>query len=230
MNQLVKANILTYFYVLIRNRDGMKLVYSILFLGIVVAASSCNKEEPDDTSNLPDGATPYTETDIQFVPYTSGDRVFKKMPLLDSTLVLQFKERLRTEEYFAWDQTYFTYSTDTELEAEFRLRYLQTENSQKTLAIYLPYRDATNTARTNIFEMPISPTNIETGFFQNLIEYHDTITLNAIDWYKVYEVTPLISTDAAKDGPQNYNKVYYNSVYGLIQMTQKNGTTWILQQ
>lgn len=208
----------------------MKLIGSMLFLGMVVAVSSCKKEDPDDTSNLPDGATPYTETDIQFVPYQSGDRVFKKMPLLDSTLVLTFKERLRTEEYFAWDQTYFTYSTDAELEAEFRLRYLQTDNSQKTLAIYLPYRDATNTARTRIFEMPITPTNIESGFFKDLIDYHDTITLNAIDWYKVYEISPLISTDADKDGPQNYDKVYYNSVYGLIQMHQKNGTTWILQQ
>ena len=44
----------------------MKLFGSMLFLGIVVAVSSCKKEDPDDTSNLPDGATPYTETDIQF--------------------------------------------------------------------------------------------------------------------------------------------------------------------
>lgn len=202
----------------------------MLFLGLAVAVSSCVKDEPDDTTTLPDGATPYTESDIQFVPYQSGDRVFKKMPLLDSTLVLQFKERLRTEEYFAWDQTFFTYSTDAALEAEFRLRYLQTENSQKTLAIYLPYRDAGDVVRANIFEMPISPANVESGFFKDLIDYHDTITLNAIDWYNVYEITPLISTDAPKDGPENYNRVFYNSIYGLIQMEQKNGTVWILQQ
>jgi len=208
----------------------MKLICSMLFIGIAVAVSSCKKEDPDKNSNLPEGATPYTESDIQFVPYQSGDRVFKKMPLLDETLIFKFKKRLRTEEYFAWDQTYFTYSTDAALEIEFRLRYLQTENSQKTLAMYLPYRDATNTVRTNVFEVPISPLNIEIGFFQDLIDYHDTITLNAIDWYNVYEVTPLISTDAAKDGPENYNKVYYNKTYGLIQMTKKNGTTWLLQQ
>ncbi|MBI3133069.1 MAG: hypothetical protein HYZ14_00195 [Bacteroidetes bacterium] len=208
----------------------MKSIFSLTAVVFVLTLSACQKDEPDDSSNLPDGATPYTETDIQFVPYQSGDRVFKTLPLLDSTLVFQFKERLRTEEYFAWDQTFFTYSTDAALEIEFRLRYLQTETSQKTLAMYLPYRDASNVARTNIFEIPISTVGLENGFFQNLVEFHDTITLNAIDWYNVYEVTPLISTDAEKDGPENYNRVYYNSTYGLIQMNQKNGTQWILQQ
>lgn len=96
--------------------------------------------------------------------------------------------------------------------------------------MYLPYRDATNTPRTNIFEIPISPIGIESGFFQNLVEYHDTITLNSIDWYNVYEVTPLISTDPEKNGPENYDRAYYNSVYGLIGMNQLNGTQWILQQ
>jgi len=210
---------------LIMNR--FKLVISIVVLVII---ASCKKPEPDKHSNLPDGATPYTEADIQFVPYQSGNRIFKKMPLLDSTLVLQFIQRKRTEEYFAWDQTYFSFSNDTELEIEFRLRYLQTDKSQKTLAMYLPYRDAGGTYRHNIFEIPISPINIESGFFQNLVEYHDTIEINSIEWYKVYEVTPLISTDAAKDGPLNYNRIFYNSTYGLIQMNQKNGTVWVLQQ
>ena len=209
----------------------MKLIYPVIFIGLAAAALSCDKEEPDDSSNLPDGATPYTESDIQFVPYQSGDRVFKKMPLLDSTLTLQFKERLRTEEYFAWDQTFFTLGSDPELEMEFRLRYLQgAEESQKTLAMYWPYKDNGGTARTNVFEIPISPNNIESGFFQNLVEYHDTITLNSIDWYKVYEVTPLVNTDPEKDSPQNCERLYYNDFYGLIQMNQKNGITWILQQ
>lgn len=208
----------------------MKLLRLFSFLLVAAAATACVKDEPDDTSNLPEGATPYTETDIQFVPYQSGDRVFKTLPALDSTLVFQFDERRRTEEYFAWDQTFFTYSTDAALQIEFRLRYLQSDVSRKTLAMYLPYRDATNTPRTNIFEIPISPIGIESGFFQNLVEYHDTITLNSIDWYNVYEVTPLISTDPEKNGPENYDRAYYNSVYGLIGMNQLNGTQWILQQ
>lgn len=206
----------------------MKQWYILPVLALSLLA--CNKEEPDE-GNLPDGATPYTETDIQFVPYQSGDRVFKKLPLLDETLTLKFKERLRTEEYFAWDQTFFTYSSDAELEVEFRLRYLKTNDvSQKTLAIYMPYRDAQNEIQDNIFEMPISTIGLENGFFQNLIEFHDTITLNAIDWYDVYEVSPLVNTDADEDGPENYSKIYYNSLYGLIQMNQKNGESWILQQ
>ena len=206
----------------------MKSVFT--FIGFVMLLSSCTKDEPDNPNNLPEGATPYTETDIQFVPYQSGDRVFKRMPFLDSTLTFNFKQRLRTEEYFAWDQTFFTYSTDAELEAEFRLRYLQTDKSQKTLAIYLPYKDATGVNRKNLFEIPISPTNVESGSLQEKVDFHPSITINSIVWTNVFEVTPLISTDAAKDGPQNYTHAYYNSIYGLIQFTQKNGTVWMLQQ
>jgi hypothetical protein len=208
----------------------MRILSGLLFIGISVSLVACNKEEPDDTTNLPEGATPYTEADIQFVPYQSGNRIFKKLPLLDSTLELQFIERSRTEEYFAWDQTFFKYSNDPELEAEFRLRYLQSDNSQKTLAMYLPYRDLNNIARTNLFELPISHAGIETGLFQNLIDFHDTLVLNSIMWYNVYEVKPLLTTDSIKDGLQNYNRIYYNSVYGLIKMNQKNGTEWMLQQ
>ncbi len=208
----------------------MRFLSGLVYFGIAVSLVACNKEEPDDTTNLPEGATPYTEADIQFVPYQSGNRVFKKLPLLDSTLELQFVERSRTEEYFAWDQTFFKFSTDTELEAEFRLRYLQSDNSQKTLAMYLPYRDLNNIPRTNLFELPISHVGIETGLFQNLIDFHDTLVLNSIMWYNVYEVKPLLTTDSIKDGLQNYNRIYYNSVYGLIKMNQKNGTEWMLQQ
>lgn len=207
----------------------MRVLHGMAWIGLVLSVSAC-QEEPDDTSNLPEGATPYTEADIQFVPYQSADLVFKKLPLLDSTLVLQFKERLRTEAYFAWDQTFFTYSTDPELEAEFRLRYLETEGSEKTLAMYLPYKDASNTNQTNIFEIPISTVGLESGFFQNLIDFHDTLVLNAVEWYNVYEVTPLISTDPDENGPENYKKVYYNKTYGLIKMDQINGTEWMLQQ
>lgn len=203
--------------------------YLLLFL-VGVAFVACKKVDPPPTNNLPEGATPYTETDIQFVPYTSANLVFKRMPLLDSTITLNFKERLRTEEYFAWDQTYFTFSNNPELELELRLRYLQTENSQKTLAIYMPYRDATGTNRTNIFEMPINPNTIGTGFFQNHIVYHDTITFSSVDWYNVYEVNELLSTDPDKDGPENYDKIYYNKIYGIIRMNQNNGTDWLLQQ
>jgi hypothetical protein len=191
---------------------------------------SCTPEVVEPTNNLPDGAIPYTETDIQFVPYQSGDRVFKKMPALDSTWVLNFSERVRSEEYFAWDQTYFTLDVDPTLELELRLRYLQTDNSQKTLAVYMPYKDNGGTSRTNLFEMPITPVGLENGFFKDLIDYHDTIVFNSIEWYNVYEVNELLSTDPDKDGPTNFSKIYYNTVYGIIKMDQNNGTNWILQQ
>ncbi|MBD3636780.1 MAG: hypothetical protein HUJ25_05505 [Crocinitomicaceae bacterium] len=205
-------------------------IYFIITLVIVVA---CNKVEPPDDNGLPDGATPYTESDIQFVPYTSGNKVFKRMPALDSTLILEFKERIRTEEYFAWDQTFFTLSVDSELELELRLRYLQTEDeSQKTLALYMPYRDGTSqdSIRQNVFEMPIDPTNLSNSFFQNHIVYHDTIIISSVEWYDVYEVNELVSTDPGKDGPTNFDKIFYNKIYGIIRMNQKNGTDWVLQQ
>lgn len=200
------------------------------FILFLVVLHSCNKPEQPTNNNLPEGATPYTENDIQFVPYTSQNKVFKKMPALDSTWTLTFKERIRTEEYFAWDQTYFTFNHDPSLELELRLRYLQTDNSQKTLAVYMPYADAAGTYRTNLFEMPITSNNLENGFFKDLIEHHDTLVLNSIEWYDVFEVNELLSTDSDKDGPENFSKIYYNTVYGIIYMIQNNGTNWVLQQ
>jgi hypothetical protein len=206
-------------------------LHTLFLLVISIVLIACNKTEPPVTNNLPNGATAYTEADIQFVPYASGDLVFKRLPALDSTWVLNFKERVRSEDYFAWDQTYFTFSVDSSLEMEFRLRYLQTEEvSQKTLAVYMPYQDASGTYRTNLFEMPITNANLETGFFKDLIEFHDTITFNSIDWYNVYEVNELLSTDSGKDGPKNFAKIYYNSVYGIIRMEQNNGSVWVLSQ
>ena len=209
----------------------MKLRNSILVVFATLAIVSCNKVDPP-TNNLPDGAEPYTEQDIQFVPYSSGDVVFRRLPALDSTIILNFQQRIRTEEYFAWDQTFFTLNVDPELEFEFRLRYIQTENqSQKSLGIYMPYRDGTapDSIRHNVFEMPIDPTNISSSYFVNHITIHDTIVINSTEWYDVYEVDELVSTDPGKDGPTNFNKVYYNKVFGIIRMDQNNGNDWVLQ-
>lgn len=199
-------------------------------LMICLLGFACKKEDPPTNTNLPSGATQYTEADIQFVPYSSENLVFKRLPALDSTVVLNFKERLRTEEYFAWDQTFFNFDHDPTLELELRLRYLQTDNSQKTLAVYMPYYDNTGVSRTNIFEMPIDASSIETGFFTELIDFHDTIVFSGVEWYNVYEVNELLSTDTEKDGPQNFDKIYFNSVYGIIRMNQNNGNDWLLQQ
>lgn len=197
-------------------------IFILLFTG-------CKKDDEPTGPNLPEGATPYTEADIQFVPYTSSSPVYKTLPDLDSQLTLNFIERIRTEEYFAWDQTYFSYSNDPNLELELRLRYLQTDNSQKTLAMYFPYQDELGTYRENIFETPISSTNISSGFFQDIVTFHDTISLGGSLFYKVYEIKELVSTDIDKDGPENYARIFYNKNYGIIQMKQRNGTIWMLQ-
>ena len=47
--------------------------------------------------------------------------------------------------------------------------------------------------------------------------------------YNVYEVTELVSTDANKDGPENFNRIFYNRTDGILQMNLNNGVIWTLQ-
>lgn len=199
---------------------------SIVFLSCLIFIA-CKKEPDDNIINIPPGATPYTDDDILFVPYTSQDLVFKDQN--DFVLTLQFIERKRTEDYYAWDQTFFRFSTATSLEVEFRLRYLQTDASKKTLAIYMPYYDQTNTLRSNLFETPIDTTGLDSSFFANIVTLHDTLNIGGNEFYQVFEINELVKTDASKDGPQNFTKLYYNRAFGIIQMKQKNGKNWILQ-
>jgi hypothetical protein len=205
----------------------MKFTLPVLVL-IVSIFSSCTKEqEPTPVSNIPAGATAFTDADIQFIPYSSEDVVFKDQA--DNILTLNFLERKRSEEYFAWDQTFFDFSTDADLNLEMRLRYLQSDVSKKTLAIYMPYYDNGGELRNNLFEMPIDFTGIELGFFKNIIDIHDTLVINLVERYNVFEVTELVSTDASKDGPENFNRIFYNRLDGILQINVNNGVIWTLQ-
>jgi hypothetical protein len=205
----------------------MKFILPILVLSVSVFSSCVKEQEPTPVSNIPAGATAFTDSDIQFIPYTSEDVVFKDQA--DNILTLNFIERKRSEEYFAWDQTFFDFSTNAELKLEMRLRYLQSDVSKKTLAIYMPYYDDLGVLRNNLFEMPIDYTGIELGFFKNIIEFHDTLVINLVERYKVFEVTELVSTDANKDGPENFNKIFYNRSEGILQINVKDGVIWDLQ-
>ncbi|MFT5824187.1 MAG: hypothetical protein ACI8ZM_005453 [Crocinitomix sp.] len=206
------------------------MMKQFLYISLVlIAIISCNKETIPEGPILPTGATPYEATEIAFVPYNSGDRVFKKAPEFTTELILNFKERLATEQVFAWDQTFFTFNVDPGLELELRLRYLQAEEEyHKSLAIYMPYRDVFGTVRTSIFETPIDETVLETSFFTELVTFHDTLEINGSDWFGVFEINPLTSTDPAVDEEVNFSKVYYNATFGIIEMDQKNGDVWIL--
>jgi hypothetical protein len=201
-------------------------VLIILFF-IVLTAISCKKTTVEPPKNdIPEGATPFTDNDILFVPYTSESPVF--ISQYDDTLKLNFVERKRTQEYYAWDQTYFSFSTDPSLKMELRLRYLQSDVSKKTLAIYMPYYDNSNVLRNNLFEMPIDYANVEQSFFANVVNFYDTLMVEGTERYNVYEVTELVSTDASKDGAKNFSKIMYNRSYGLLQMYQKDGIIWSL--
>jgi len=199
----------------------------IIFLFFFLSIVSCKKTTVDPPkNNIPKGATPFSDNDILFVPYTSESPVF--ISQYNDTLRLNFVERKRTQEYYAWDQTYFTFSTDPSFQLELRLRYLQSDVSKKTLAIYLPYYDNSNILRNNLFEMPIDYSNIEQSFFANAVNFYDTLSVAGTERYNVYEVSELVSTDASKDGPNNFNKVMYNRTYGILQMYQKDGIVWSL--
>lgn len=205
----------------------MKYILAIFVLATSVFFS-CKKEEVTvPVSNIPAGATPFVGSDIGFVPYSSNSPVFRNQ--LDSILTLNFVERKQTAKPFAWDQTFFKFSTNEDLKIEMRLRYLQSDVSKKTLGIYMPYYDANEILRNNLFEMPIDFSTIETGFFKNIIEFHDTLILNSVEYYQVYEVNELVSTDANKDGPENFNKLFYNRTSGILQMHMKNGIIWTLE-
>ena len=195
---------------------------------LMVTLIACQKEEEQTTGNqIPPGSIPFTDDDILFVPYISENLTFEDQ--YDNILVLNFKERLRTEEYYAWDQTYFTFSTDPTLELEMRLRYLQSDVSNKTLAMYMPYYDNSGVLRTNLFEMPIDYAGIEEGFFKNIIDFHDTLIIGNNERYNVYEVTELISTDSDKDGPLNFSRIFFNREQGILIMHQKDGVIWKVQ-
>jgi hypothetical protein len=197
---------------------------------VILLAFACKKEEEPDGNSLPPGTSPYTETEIDFVPYSTGPITFKKAPGFTETLTLNFVERLATEQVFAWDQTFFKWSTDAALQLEFRLRYLQAEDeAQKTLAIYLPYRDNSGTVRSSIFETPIVTTGLSDGFFADLVSFHTEIELHGTVWNNVFEINPLVTTEPGEDSPLNFSKVFYTQSNGIIVMIQKNGDEWVLQ-
>lgn len=189
---------------------------------------SCKEEVPAEPG-LPAGVSPYTATELLFVPYSGGNLVFKEAPAFTSEFTLNFKERVTPEEFYAWDQTFFSFSTDENLEIELRFRYLQAEeSSQKTLAIYMPFNSPSGTVKTSVFETPIVPDGIEEGFFADLIDFHESIDFSGVVWNNVFEISPLSSTESELDSPENFSKVYYNQSNGIVAMTQKNGSTWVL--
>jgi hypothetical protein len=202
---------------------------SILILFVPLILTNCQKEEEPDESTLPPGTIPYTADEVAFVPYSSTNLTFKKAPDFTEELILGFIERKATEEVFAWDQTTFHFGSDPYLNVEFRLRYLQTETtSQKTLAVYMPYWDDEGVIRSTVFEMPLILSADDANFFEPLVTFHESLDLNGTIWTDVYEIKPLLSTEASMDSGTNFDKIYYNKTVGLIQMNQKNGDNWMI--
>ncbi len=201
----------------------------LFLLSTLFIVVGCEKTDMSDDPTLPDGATPYSAEEAAFVSYTTGEYVFKKSPAFSDEISLTYHERREEKQVYAWSQTYLKFSTDTSLEVELRLRYLETEDkaARKTLAIYMPYRDFTSAIQYTIFETPIYKDELEAGFFQDKVTFHDTLDLGGSDWYNVFEILPLSSTPAEIDDEENFEKIYYSKTIGLIEIDQKNGNKWV---
>lgn len=207
-----------------------KQLFTLLILFFILVLEGCKKNDAQDPT-LPNGSTPYTAEQVNFVPYTSATSTltFKKAPDFTEELKLNFERRITLKQVFAWDQTFLSIAADTALKVELKLRYLQTaQESQKTLAVYMPYRDVTSAIQQTIFETPIVPTQIEDGFFENKVTFYDTLSLESSEWYAVFEIEPLTSTPESVDDPKNFSKIYYSKSFGIIAMNQKNGNRWML--
>lgn len=195
----------------------------------VFALLACNKEPEATGPYLPDGVTAYTEEQVATVPYTGTDQVFKKAPDFSTEISFVFVERLATQEFYAWDQTYFQLGTDPYLKVEARLRYLQAgDENYKTLAIYMPYWDDADVIRFSIFEFPIELTGFSTTFFEDLVTLHSELELGPVTWTNVYEIKPLTTTPPSEESSENFERVFYTKENGIIGFTQKNGDQWVL--
>lgn len=200
-----------------------------LFLLLGISLLSCKKEPEATGPFLPEGVTPYTAEQVATVPYSTSDQLFKKAPGFTSELNLVFLERIATEQFYAWDQTYFQLGADPYLKVEARLRYLQTGNENyKTLVIYLPYWDDNGVIQSTLFEFPIDMIDFSNSFFQDLVIFHEELDLGPVTWTNVYEILPLTSTPASEESSENFERAYYSKEKGIIGFNQINGDQWVL--
>jgi len=209
---------------------GFNTYRSQLLLGLVVfALMACNKEPEKTGPYLPAGVTAYTAEQVATVPYTGTDQIFKKAPDFSTEISFIFLERLPTQEFYAWDQTYFQLGTDPYLKVEARLRYLQAaDENYKTLALYMPYWDDADVIRSSIFEFPIDIAAFSSTFFEHLVTLHSELDLGPLTWTNVYEIKPLTATPPSEESNENFERVFYTKEKGIIGFNQKNGDQWVL--
>ncbi|WP_066757716.1 hypothetical protein [Crocinitomix algicola] len=200
---------------------------STLFI-IFLILFSCKKEEVTDYK-LPKGAIAFTDDDLNFVPYSNQNLVFKKAPDFIEELHYQFDGRNATRNQFAWDQTYFKNAADEHLRVELRLRHLKTTNiTLKTLAIYMPYWDGESKLNESLFEIPLKMDATSSEIFSGRLVFHEAIDLHGTIWENVYEILPLLYPTEEEESGSRYSKLFYSTEFGLIQLNQVNGNSWIL--
>ena len=195
---------------------------TLLFLGC--------EEEPVQSYGIPVGTTPFSPDEEAFLPYQSGNLIYRLAPDYLEEITFEFQEALVPKNAYAWKEVKYRYSTDYGFQVSFRLRYHLSEVApEKTLAIYLPYLEENGEYGQVLFETPIDSSRIEEGFFKEKVIYHNEIELEGVIYNEVFEILPLTLDEGDINTNTYFNKVYYNRTLGLIQANQKNGNRWTIQ-
>ena len=192
---------------------------------------SCEEEDviPDGKS-LPTGLSSFSIEELEFLPNPTVDRIYGELPSLVNEMSMLYVEE-RSEQYvYAWQQYFYKFSENFNLKAEFRFRYLETnEKTFKTLLIGLNYFDHKNKLRKQEFELPISIKDTADSYFSTFMNFYPEVTLGDVEWEDVYELFPTKSTPAIEYGIDNYEKIYYSRHHGIIMIYYYNGEVWLLK-
>jgi hypothetical protein len=129
----------------------MRFSKILLLLILFFQISACNKEG-DDSPYVPPGQRAFSDEELAFVPYTAGEKVFKKLPDLTEEFSFIFQSRTADLDVNNWDESKLLHSEDSGLELSLKFRYLQaSQEVYKTLAVYMPYRKVTSAISHTLF-------------------------------------------------------------------------------
>ena len=210
----------------------MKQKISIVLCCITLLFVGCEEENIlPDGSTFPADLTPFSEGELSFLPYNGNDVIYQRAPLYVDEFEMLYVERTTDSLVYAWDRTFFKWSTDFSLRAEFRFHYLETDDdgTYKALGIYLPYRNFENDYSLAHFEIPIDTSLIDEGYFADLITFHPTLTFDDQTWENVFEIEPFRHVNASEEGPLGFDRIYYTQAKGIVRFLHNNGRNWIIK-
>jgi hypothetical protein len=198
---------------------------------ILLFASACEEQNiAPNGKTFPADLVPFSPEELAFIPFDESNIKYERAPLYVDNFSMLFVERKSDSLVYAWDQTFFKWDTDFSLRAEFRFHYLETDNDGtfKSLAIYLPYRNAENKYSRAHFEIPIDTSLIADSYFNGLITYHPSHTFGDRTWENIFEITPFRHVEEVEEGPLGYERIFYSQSEGIVRYLLNNGRNWII--